>query len=78
MVMIKQLKKVGNGNALFLDKAILERVGLQEGGEVQLTVHDGSIIITPAHPKPVDWERFEAALERVVAERREVLRRLAE
>lgn len=76
--MIKRLKKVGNGNALFLDKAILELVGLEEGGEVQLTVHDGSIIITPAHPGPVDRERFEAALERVVMERREVLRRLAE
>ena len=76
--MIKQIKKVGNGNALFLDKAILELVGLDEGGEVQLTVHDGSIIITPAHPKPIDPKRFEAAVDRVVSERREVLRRLAE
>lgn len=75
--MIKQIKKVGNGNALFLDKAILELVGLEEGGEVQLTVHSGAIIITPANPMPVDPQRFEAALERVVAERREVLRRLA-
>lgn len=76
--MIKQLKKVGNGNALFLDKAILELAGLEEGGEVQLTVHNGSIIITPAYPEPVSKERFEAALRRVVTERREVLRRLAE
>lgn len=76
--MIKQIKKVGNGNALFLDKALLELVGLEEGGEVQLTVHDGSIIVTPAHPNPVNQERFEATLERVVTERRKVLRRLAE
>lgn len=75
--MIKQLKKVGNGNALFLDRAILEIVGLEEGGDVQLTVHDGSIIVTPANPHPVDKKRFEAALERVVKERREVLRRLS-
>lgn len=76
--MIKQIKKVGNGNALFLDKAILELLGLEEGGEVQLTLHAGSILITPTNPKPIDKERFEAALERVVLERREVLRRLAE
>lgn len=76
--MIKQLKKVGNSNALILDKAIMELVGLKENGEVQLTVHNGSIIVTPANPKQVDQERFEACLDRVTAERREVLRRLAE
>jgi len=76
--MIKQIKKVGNGNALFLDRAILELVGLEEGGDVQLTMRAGSIIITPVHPKPVNRKRFEAALNRVVSERREVLRRLAE
>jgi antitoxin component of MazEF toxin-antitoxin module len=76
--MIKRVKKVGNSNALILDKAIMELVGLEENGDVQLTVHNGSIIITPAHPKPVDRERFEACLDRVTAERREVLRRLAE
>lgn len=76
--MIKHLQKVGNSSALILDKAIMELVGLEENGEVQLTVHNGTIIIAPAHPQPVDQARFEACLERVVSERREVLRRLAE
>lgn len=76
--MIKQLKKVGNGNALFLDKALLELIGLEEGGDVQLTVHENALIITPANPKPVQKAQFEEALERVVANRREVLRRLAQ
>jgi len=76
--MIKKLRKVGNSNALILDQAILELVGLEENGAVQITVRDGSILLTPAHPGPVDPARFEAALERVVTERREVLRRLAE
>ncbi len=75
--MIKQLKKVGNGNALFLDKTLLELIGLEEGGEVQVTVHEGAIIITPTNPRPVQQEVFEAALESVVSSRREVLRRLA-
>ena len=76
--MIKQLKKVGNSNAIILDKALIELVGLEENGDVQITVHNGSIIITPAHPKKVDPVRFEACLDRLVEERREVLRRLAE
>ena len=76
--MIKQLSKVGNSNALILDRAILELLGLEEGGEVQLTVHNGSLIITPANPKPVDKERFEKYLNRTVSERRDLLKRLAE
>ena len=76
--MIKQLRKVGNSRALTLDKALLELVGLGEGGAVQITVRGGSIIVTPVSPKPVDRERFEACLDRVVRERRDVLRRLAQ
>lgn len=76
--MIKRIKKIGNGNALFLDKALLELVGLEEGADVQISVHSGSIIVTPVEPRRVDEERFQAALDRVVSERREVLKRLAE
>lgn len=76
--MIKRISKVGNSSALILDRALMELVGLKEGGEVQLTVQSGSIIITPARPVPVDPDRFAAALEKVVTERRDVLRRLAE
>jgi antitoxin component of MazEF toxin-antitoxin module len=75
---IKQLRKVGNSNALLLDRPIMELVGLRENGEVQLTVHDGSLVVTPADPSPVDPERFEACLKRVTARRRKVLRRLAQ
>lgn len=76
--MIKKLRKVGNSNALLLDKAILELLGLEEGGEVQLTVSDGSLVVTPANPRPVDRKKFQACLDQVVEDRREVLKRLAE
>ena len=76
--MIKQLQKVGNSNAIILDKAILELLGLEEGSKVQLYVHNGSLIITPENPNPVDDEQFEECLNRVVADRRELLKRLAE
>jgi len=76
--MIKQLRKVGNSNALILDRAILELIGLDEKGKVELTVHNGSLIVTPVQPRPLDKDRFEASLNRVVKARRRVLRQLAE
>jgi antitoxin component of MazEF toxin-antitoxin module len=77
-IMVKQLRKVGNSNALTLDRAIMELVGLSENGHVQITVHDGSIILTPVKPHAVDNDRFEACLEHVFRTRRKVLRRLAQ
>ena len=75
--MIKQIKKVGNGHALFQDKALLEVLGLEAGSDVQLTVYGGALIVTPANPLPVDKARFESALGRVTTTRRDALRRLA-
>jgi len=75
--MVKHLRKVGNSNALLLDKPILELLGLEEDGEVRLTVAGGSLIVTPVQPRQVDPGRFDACLDRVVSRRRPVLRRLA-
>ncbi len=76
--MIKQLRKVGNSSALILDKALMDLIGLEENGEVQLAIHNGSLILTPVHPRSVSPEQFEEALSRVVARRRGVLKRLAQ
>jgi antitoxin component of MazEF toxin-antitoxin module len=76
--MVKRLKKVGNGNALFLDKPLLELVGLSEGDEVHLTVEAGSIVVTPIDPRAVPSVTFERALDDVISKRRRVLKRLAE
>ncbi|MBW2701989.1 MAG: hypothetical protein JRF33_14325 [Deltaproteobacteria bacterium] len=76
--MIKQLRKVGNSNALILDKPILELLGLEEGGQVQLTIHEGHLIVTPANPNLVDPEIIQQKLDYVMKKRQMVLRRLAE
>jgi len=76
--MIKKLQRVGNSNALLLDKPILELLGLEENGQVQLQVNEGTLVVTPVAPRPVDPKEFEACLNRIVRERRDVLRRLAE
>lgn len=76
--MIKQLRKVGNSNALILDKPILELLGLEEEGRVQLTIQDGSLIVTPARPQLVRAEEMGEKLDYVMKKRADVLRRLAE
>ncbi|MBN2210159.1 MAG: hypothetical protein JW709_02075 [Sedimentisphaerales bacterium] len=76
--MIKQLSKVGNSSALLLDKALMELVGLEEGGPVQITVQDGVLMVQPVSPAPVDEERFQKLLDKVVRERRSALRKLAQ
>lgn len=76
--MIKQLRKVGNSNALILDKPILELLGLEEDGQVQLTIQDGNLIVTPAQPKLVDPEEMTKKLDYIIKKRKDVLRRLAQ
>lgn len=76
--MVKKLQKVGNSNALILDLPIMEMVGLEEGKEVQVTVSNGSIIITPVNPRKVDPEELERQLDKVIGKRRDMLRELAD
>ena len=76
--MIKQLRKVGNSNALILDKPILELLGLEEDGQVQLTIQDGNLIVTPTHPKQLAAEDLQKKLDYVVKKRRQVLKQLAQ
>jgi antitoxin component of MazEF toxin-antitoxin module len=76
--MIKQLRKVGNSNALILDKPILELLGLEEGGQVQLTIQDGLLIVAPAHPGALSADDLQRHLDDVVRRREDALRRLAQ
>ncbi|HEY2252191.1 MAG TPA: hypothetical protein VGH74_14055 [Planctomycetaceae bacterium] len=75
--MIKQLRKVGNSTALLLDNPILELLGVKESGQVQLTVTNGSLVITPVDPEPVTDERFQECLDRVIDDWGSVLQSVA-
>ena len=76
--MVKSLVKVGNSNAIVLDRTIMSLLGLTEKSQVKLTVTGGSLIVTPVAPAAVDEKRFAECLDEVVADRRQVLRRLAQ
>ncbi len=75
--MTKYLRKVGNSTALLLDKPILELLGVSEGDAVNLTITNGSLVVTPVNPKPVSDEVFQECLDRVIDDWGDVLKRLA-
>ena len=48
--MLKKIVKYGNSNALVIDRAILELLGMSEGSIVKLHTDGKSLIITPTEP----------------------------
>jgi len=73
---IKKLTKVGNSQAIVLDKTILAQMGLSEADEVQITLHGQQLVVTPVRPRIPD-ERLRESLDRVLDEYDELFRRLA-
>lgn len=47
--MIKKLQRHGNSQALVLDKAILEALGIDIDTPLQITVSGTSLVVTPVH-----------------------------
>ena len=47
--MYTTIQKWGNSNAIRLPKAVLEKAGLHENDNVELTVSEGNIIIAPVN-----------------------------
>lgn len=46
--MVTTLKKLGNSQALLLQKPILEALNITEDTPLQLTISGGSLVVTPA------------------------------
>lgn len=45
--MIKTLSRVGNSQALILDKTMLALIGVEAGGEVELHIEGCKLIVSP-------------------------------
>ncbi len=76
--MITRLRKVGKNHALLLDRTLMGLIGLEENALVQLTVHHGSLLVTPVSPTVATPEQFDAAMEYVMKKRASALKRLAD
>ena len=47
--MIKRLRKHGNSQALPVDKAMMEAMGIESDTPLQVTISGNTMIVTPAH-----------------------------
>ncbi len=77
MPLRKRLQRHGNSTALVLDKSLLGVLGLDEGGEVSITIQGGALVIRPAEGQGDVHRRFQEALLEVDNRYTDVFRRLA-
>ena len=75
--MVKTLQKHGNSQALVIDKAIMEALGIDSETPLQITISGNSLIVTPANVG-LGREEVGRALEKLRPRYGEMLRRLAE
>lgn len=60
-----QISRWGNSAGIRLPKATLEKLGLKPGDKVDLTVKDGTAVITPARPKKITLEWIISEMDRL-------------
>jgi antitoxin component of MazEF toxin-antitoxin module len=72
--MIKKLIRVGDELAVVLDKAMLEELGIDENTEVDVSIKDDVLVVTPI----LREQRFRASMEKIDREYADVFRRLAD
>ena len=75
--MIKKLMKIGNSQALVIDKQTLAQMGVQAGEEVQVSLHGQQLVITPVRPHIPDAD-FRKSLDRIAGKYDSLFRKLAE
>ncbi len=73
---VKKLTKLGNSQALVIDKQTLAQMGISEAGEVSMTLHGRQLVITPVNPTIPD-DDLEESTERVLDKYDDLFRRLA-
>ena len=74
--MITKLKKLGNSQALLLQKALLEALSINEDSLLQLTIKGNSLVVTPTEVG-IGEERINKSIEELRPEYGKILEDLA-
>lgn len=75
--MIKTLQKHGNSQALVVDKALMEALGIEGDSPLQVTVSGNSLIVTPVHVG-IGRKKVAEAIEKLRPAYGGMLKRLAD
>jgi antitoxin component of MazEF toxin-antitoxin module len=73
---VKKLARLGNSRALVIDKGTLDRMGISEDDEVQVSLHGQQLVVTPVRPR-IPEKEFRESLDRVLDRYDGLFRRLA-
>ena len=75
--MVKTLQKHGNSQALVIDKALMDAMGITPETPLQVTVSGNSLVITPANVG-VGREAVAQSIEKLRPRYGDMLKKLAE
>lgn len=75
--MVRMLKKFGNTQALVIEKALREQLGIDETTELEVTVDRGNLIITPVNVG-LGADRVNALIDELRPTYEPMLKKLAE
>ena len=75
--MVKTISKVGNGNMIRLDKALMDLLNLDTGDLLVVTVRDGSIVLTPENVG-FGEDEIDRAADEIMNRHARTFRKLAE
>lgn len=75
--MRKKLTRTGNSVALVLDKPLLEQLGLDADGEVELSTNGDVLVVTPIRDA-VRERKFRKSAEKIASKYAGLFRRLSE
>jgi len=75
--MIKKLQRHGNSQALVLDKAILEALGIDLDTPLQITISGSSLVVSPV-PTGLGRERVAELISELRPKYKKMLENLAE
>lgn len=75
--MVRNLKKLGNTQALVIDKTMREQLGIDENTPLDVTIADGRLIVTPVNVG-VGEDGVAAAVAELRATYTPMLKKLAE
>jgi antitoxin component of MazEF toxin-antitoxin module len=75
--MITKLTRIGDDMAVVLEKPLLDRLGLDENSEVDMSIDGKVLVITPQRNLTRE-ERFRKAADKIDKQYAEVFRRLSD
>ena len=75
--MIKKLQKHGNSQALVIEKALMEALGIDQNTPLQISISGNSLVVTPVHVG-VGPEAVAESIKKLRPRYQQMLKNLAE